>query len=357
VNQLLQRDPEVDADVRDVDVSVLVPVRDEMPQLERAVAAMLDQRFLGRIELLFINGGSQDGSRELLEQLAQRDRRVLLLDNPVRTTPHALNIGLRASRGTYVARMDAHTHYPPDYLRVGVARLRQGDVVSVSGPQLASGVGPWSRRVALALQTPLGVGSARFRRRTAQETEVPSGFTGLWRRDTLLEAGGWDEAWLNDQDTELAARLRRDGGRIVCVPEMAAAYVPRDSLRALYRQYRRYGWYRVKTSHRHPETLQAAQLLPAALVLTLPAALLSPWPVRQVARAGALAYVLLLGGTAASVARRGGRQDAAAVPLVHAVMHAAYGSGFLAGCRELGVPVRALIQATSPAARTSGLRS
>ena len=48
----------------------------------------------------------------------------------------ALNIGLENARGEFVARMDAHTLYPPDYLARGVERLRRGDVAWVSGPQL-----------------------------------------------------------------------------------------------------------------------------------------------------------------------------------------------------------------------------
>ena len=43
-----------------------------------------------------------------------------------------------------------------------------------------------------------------------------------------------------------AAQIRQAGGRIVCVPEMAASYIPRDTLPALARQYLRYGRYRVK---------------------------------------------------------------------------------------------------------------
>ena len=127
--------------------------------------------------------------------------------------------------------MDAHTHYPPDYLASGLERLRRGGVAHVSGPQIPKGEGRWSRRVALALSSRLGTGEADFRHMSDDEIEVDSGFTGMWLRSTLERHGGWDEDWPNDQDTELAARIRGDGGRIVCLPGMAAEYVPRDSLR------------------------------------------------------------------------------------------------------------------------------
>ena len=206
-----------------VDVSVLVPVLNEDRHLPEVVAAMLTQSFEGNAEFLFIDGGSKDRSVAILLEHAEGDPRVRVLRNPAGGIPEALNIGLHAARGTYVARMDAHAHYPSDYLRLGIERLQRGDVVSVSGPQLAAGDGRWSRRVSLALASPLGVGGAKFRRITAQEIEVDSGFTGMWRRADLVAHGGWDEAWANDEDLELAARLRSSGGRIVCLPAMAAS--------------------------------------------------------------------------------------------------------------------------------------
>ena len=133
---------------------------------------------------------------------------------------------------------------------------------------MAEGEGRWSRRVALALTTRLGTGGASFRHAADAEFEVDSGFTGLWWRETLERHGGWDEEWLNDQDFELAARIRKAGGTIVCVPAMAAGYIPRDGLGALARQYHRYGFYRVKTSLRHPESLRRSHVLAPGLVLT-----------------------------------------------------------------------------------------
>lgn len=325
-----------------VDVSVLIPVLDEQDHLRPAVDRMLAQEFHGEVEFLFLDGGSRDASRSILEEYSLKDSRVRVLDNPARRTPHALNVGLSRSCGTWVARMDAHTHYPADYLSRGVERLSCGDVVSVSGPQLATGDGRWSRRVALALSTPLGVGAARFRRRTEEETEVDSGFTGVWRRDVLMAVGGWDEEWVNDQDTELAARLRKDGGRIVCIPSMAASYVPRNSLSSLFGQYRRYGWFRVKTSHRHPETLRASQLLPPVLVTALVSSVVLPKRLARPARAGLAAYASVVAATAVAGSRQADMRDAAALPAVYGVMHLGYGVGFLSACAQLGVPVRAL---------------
>ena len=328
---------------REVDVSVLVPVLNEEQHVRAAVAALQAQRFDGELEFIFVDGASDDATRSILEELSRSDARVRVLDNPARRTPQALNLGLAAARGRFVARMDAHTRYPPDYLARGVARLLRGDVAHVSGPQLPRGDGTWSRRVALALGSRLGTGGAAFRHATETEIDVASGFTGIWLRSTLEAHGGWDEGWPQNQDAELAARIRGAGGRIVCVPELAAEYVPRDSLKALARQYFRYGLYRAKTSGLHPESMAASHLLPPAVATCLAGALL-PGPLGRLARRGAGVYGLALAASAVTAARErnAAPADAAAVPVVLAVMHMSWGLGFLSGSARFGPPVEAL---------------
>lgn len=328
-----------------IDVSVLVPVLNEERHLPAALAAMEAQRFAGEIELIFIDGGSTDATRRIIERAAARDPRVRLLKNPAGTTPVGLNVGLRHSRGEYVARMDAHTRYPPDYLAVGVARLQAGGVDWVAGPALAEGDGTWSHRVALALGSPLGTGGARFRHGLEYETEMETGFTGVWRKTTLAAHAGWDEGWPVNQDAELAARIRKTGGRIVCVPEMAAAYFPRNSLRALRRQYWRYGIYRAKTSRRHPQSLRRSNLMPPALVTCLTLSVTAPRRVRGIARLPVAAYLVLLAGNSAFVARRAPARDVIWLPLVLGTMHVAWGAGFLWSSLRSGPPWRAVLHA------------
>jgi succinoglycan biosynthesis protein ExoA len=326
----------------DIQVSVLIPVLNEETHLLEAARAMLAQELAGAAEFLFIDGGSHDASLEILESLRAADPRVHVLANPAHRTPQALNIGLRAARGEFVARMDAHTIYPERYLASGMARLQAGGVEWVSGPQLAIGTDPGSARVARALSASLGKGGARYRDALGREHEVDSGFTGMWRRDTLVRHNGWDEEWLNDQDLELAARIRKAGGRIVCIPEMAARYVPRATLTKLARQYLTYGTYRVKTARRHPETLRRSQILPPCLAGIAVLSVAFPRPrVKKAARFGLGVYaaVLLVGG---SRVNDGPAADGLLIPLVWATMHLSYGVGFLRGCARYGVPVSAV---------------
>lgn len=332
-----------------IDISVLTPTLNEAAGIEQTVHAMLEQRFPGTFELLFADGGSTDGTRAKLDALAATDPRVRVFDNPSRGTAAGLNVCLREARGTYVARMDAHTHYPVDYLARGVERLERGGTTWVAGPQRPVGRGPVSRAVVAALGSPLGRGGGRRWVQdgaAAKEYDLDTGvFCGVWRRDDVVRYGGWDEGWPRNQDSELAARFLRAGERIVCVPAMAADYQPRDSVRALFRQYRGYGQYRARTALRHPTSLRRSALLPPALVVTAAAAIAAPRPLRRLARAGVGAYAAAVGASAVQTARAGAGPDAALVPVVLATMHAAHGIGFFEGARRWGFPAAAVAHA------------
>ena len=82
---------------------------------------MRGQRYPGRLELLFMDGRSEDGTRAILEELARADDRIVVLDNPHRGIPQALNIGLEEfiEHAYYDA---GHMMYVRDQDRVKLSR-------------------------------------------------------------------------------------------------------------------------------------------------------------------------------------------------------------------------------------------
>jgi GT2 family glycosyltransferase len=331
-----------------VDCSVLVPVLNEQRHIEPMVAAMRAQRFAGTLEFVFADGGSTDRTRAILEQLASQDPRIRVFDNPRKTVSSGLNVALREARGRWVARMDGHTIYPADYVAHGIARLKRGDSSWISGPQRPRGHNRVSRAVALALDSPLGRGGSRKwgpsgDGEVRDEFEVDTGvFGGVWRRETLLAYGGWDERWDKNEDSELAGRFLRGRERLVCLPVMSADYTPRDTLRGLWRQYREYGRFRALSARHHPHSMRRSHLIAPALVVTAAVAAV-PGRLGRPARAGCGVYLAALAVTGLRAARRAPRPaDAALVPAVLMTMHGAHGVGELMGAARYGPPWAAL---------------
>ena len=339
-----------------------MPVFNEERFIEDSIAAMRGQRFPGQLEFLVVDGGSTDRTPEIVKALAREDDRIRLLFNPRRTAASGLNVALGHARGRWVARMDAHTEYPEDYLALGVERLQRGGTRWVSGLAVASGRGPVSRAVALALRSPLGRGGSRKwigDPGSDSEWELDSGvFAGVWERQTVLDYGGWDERWDRNQDSEMAGRFLAKGERLILIPAMGASYVPRDSLSSLARQYLHYGEFRTRTAVRHPHTMRRSHLLAPAVVATLPFAVI-PGPLRGLARLGLGTYLAaVITAAAKSAGEADSISDAALVAPVLVAMHFGHGLGALRESLTREAPVAAiagvlgldgLVRSTSPA--------
>jgi hypothetical protein len=156
-------------------VSVLMPVRNEAASVAGAVASVLAQTYPD-VEVLVVDGRSDDATGAIVAGLAAADPRVRLLDNPDRAISPALNVGLAAARGEFVARVDAHATVNDAYLALGVAHLQADPgLAAVGGRRTGVATTPTGRSIALALSSPFGVGnSLNHYASTVQETDHAS---------------------------------------------------------------------------------------------------------------------------------------------------------------------------------------
>ena len=140
----------------------------------------------------------------------------------------------------------------------------------------------------------------------------------------------------------MAGRFLARGERLLCVPAMGAAYVPRGSItRGLWRQYLDYGEYRAKTAERHPHTSAIAAAAPA-LVLDVAIALAGPRRLRSAARCGVGCYVAALHGLQSpALAMRGHALTRCWSRACWRTMHFGHGVGFIRGVARNGPPLAA----------------
>ena len=173
-------------------VSVIVPVLNEERHLADAVAMIAGQDYPGELEIVLALGPSSDGTDAVAAALAQADSRIRLVANPSGKTPAGLNAAIGASRGSIIARVDGHAEIPVDYVRVAVTALREHNAANVGGVMSAQGRTPFERAVATAMRSTIGVGNAAFHV-GGQAAEAETVYLGVFRRDVLLDVGGFDE--------------------------------------------------------------------------------------------------------------------------------------------------------------------
>lgn len=116
-------------------VSVLLPFRNATERLRHAISSMLEQS-MEDFELLLIDNGSTDGSRNVVESLANIDNRIRLLHELRVGIVPALNLGLALARGKYIARMDADDTSHPDRLALQVKYLDDNSTTDVVASQV-----------------------------------------------------------------------------------------------------------------------------------------------------------------------------------------------------------------------------
>lgn len=321
-------------------VSVVMPVRNEEKHLAASVQGVLDQHYPGSIELLLSVGPSHDHTEAIADELAAADDRIVVVPNPSGFTPQALNLGIAASRHDIIVRVDAHGELAPGYIETAVRLLAETGAANVGGLMDAQGVTPFEQAVAAAYNSRLGLGGGGFHLAKTPAGQADTVFLGVFRKDALVDVGGFDETLQRAQDWELNYRLRKAGHVVYFSPELRVTYRPRSSVRALATQFFRTGQWRREVVRRHPDTASLRYL--AAPTATVGVAAGTAVGLIGVAAgqkwlcagwAAPLGYAAIVTGGAVAMPEL----SAAArvrLPLVLAVMHLAWGAGFIVGLRE-----------------------
>lgn len=185
----------------DPDVTVLMPVRNGGRYLEAAMASILTQS-LRNFEFIVCDDGSTDDTPHVLARYAARDTRIRLLTLPQQGLVAALNRGMQEARTAWVARMDADDVASPDRLAVQLA-------VAEAHPE-AVGIGSAWRiidqngrplRIVRPPTDPGGIAAALVRYNCLAHP------TMLLRRQAVIAAGGYREAFRHAEDYDLWLRL------------------------------------------------------------------------------------------------------------------------------------------------------
>jgi GT2 family glycosyltransferase len=287
------------------------------------------------MEVIVVDGLSDDGTREILERLTQQHSEVRVVDNPRRITPCAMNAGIREACGQYIAILGAHCEYASDYLKTCVELLDEHPEVSCAGgPIISAGKSVFGQAVAAAMAHPVGIGNATHRHPDF-EGYAEGACYPVFRREIFEEIGLYDEMLVRNQDDELNYRLTKHGRKVFLSPRARSTYFVRETIHSLFRQYFEYGYWRVAVIRKHRMPASFRHLVPPAFVIGLVGLLilapLVPIGWRLALLAGPCLYGLILCGVGLSLSRRVGWRVGCLFPVAAATMHLAYGIGFMWG--------------------------
>lgn len=314
----------------------MIPARNDAAALPDAVRSVFDQRPDVASEVVIAVAPSTDATAEVASQLAQ-DPRVTVVANPAGRTGDGLNAAAAECSGDVLVRVDAHSILPPTYVAHALETLLETGAGNVGAIQSPVGHSRVQRGIAAAMRSRIGSGAVAYRG-TSQRQRVDTAFLGVFDRAAFDEVGGYDPAFVRNQDAELNIRLANAGYEVWLDPRLVVEYRPRASIGKLARQYWDYGWWRARTVRKHPGSLRWRQLAAPLVVLSTLASLvlaltLSPWiglvPVL---------YVLAVFAVACSSDGPAAERVLAAVAIV--TMHLSWGTSFLVSTGLQGVGAR-----------------
>jgi len=254
---------------KEIRVSVLIPCRNEVRYIERCIHNIFGfHQPDGGFEVIVIDGMSTDGTREVLSQLKNQFPELVVVDNPRKIVPTAMNLGIQNAKGDYIVRADVRCIHPESYLCDLVDLSEKTGADNVGGVLVPEfGDGYTQNAIALAYKSRIAMGGAlRDRGDFVGATDTVYG--GCFKRKRLLEVGMYDETMVRNQDDELSFRLREIGGKIIQDGRIKIQYYPRNSLWHLFKQFMQYGYWKVAVIKKHPQQASLRHFLPAVLVLS-----------------------------------------------------------------------------------------
>jgi succinoglycan biosynthesis protein ExoA len=256
---------------------IVIPCLNEAGLIAQVIARILGDDGLVDPLVLVADGGSTDGCREIVAEIAAHDRRVQLVANPGRLQSSGVNLaaGLAEDR-PWLVRIDAHADYPMTYVSTLIDEARRTGAHSVVVAMETRGEGGFQRAVAAAQNSWLGAGGAAHRI-GADARWVDHGHHALFSRDAFQRIGGYDESFSHNEDAELDLRLTQEGGKIWLTDRTRIVYHPRRTPRALWKQYVSYGKGRARTVLKHHMPLKMRQALPLAVAPAVLGALAAPF--------------------------------------------------------------------------------
>lgn len=323
-------------------LSVVCPIYNEERYIEKCINSILRQDYpKDKLEIILVDGMSTDRTREIVKSYMQKYSFIKMLDNPERIVPYAMNIGILASRGEIIIRLDGHVEYPNNYFSQLEKHLIELNADNVGALCETLPCGPSTKEIAIAeaLSSSFGMGNSYFRIGCDEIRQVDTVPFGCFKREVFDKVGLYDNELVRNQDDELNGRIIKNGGKIYLIPTIVTKYYARDKVFKVWKMFYQYGLYKPLVNKKLGSPATIRQFFPLAFVIGLVFGAVLACFSRTIAvlytSVLALYALLSLYFTLKSIKRTGKLGLVLYQPLIYLVVHISYGLGYLLGIYKI----------------------
>lgn len=236
-------------------VSIIITCYNEYACINKCLDSIIASEYdFDQIEIIIVDGMSDDGTREIIEDYCQHYGFVRLIDNPRRIKPAGNNLGIDAASHEYVLIMDGHTAYPPDYIKkvvqgsIETGSDNYGGIIEVL-PRENTLI---ARTLAIVNTSPFAVGNAHYRIGSNKVREVDSVPFGCFKRTLFDRIGMFHPDLPRAEDRDINARIKASGGTIYLDPSIKCQYFIRSRLLDYLKWIKANGYWVFYASHFTP---------------------------------------------------------------------------------------------------------
>jgi glycosyltransferase involved in cell wall biosynthesis len=252
-----------------------------------------------------------------------------------------MNIGIKASRGDIIVRLDAHATYASNYISVLVNKLIELNADNVGAPCRTDVLNKNPKTLAIreVLSNRIGVGNSIFRIGTNSIKEVDTVPFGCWKKDVFERFGYYDERLVRNQDIELNKRIKRSCGKIYLVPDTYCTYFPRETFWGMAKNNYANGKWNILTVYytKNIRSLSLRHFVPVLFLLSLVLPVFFAWLNKYILYISVLSlfvYSFLIISVSVFVAIKK-RLNLLYLIMGFIVLHISYGFGSLMGIKKI----------------------
>jgi peptidoglycan-N-acetylglucosamine deacetylase len=229
-------------------VAVLVPAYNERETVCKTIRSLLTST-ARNLEIIVVDDGSKDDTLKTLKRAFKRNHRVRIFAQPNGGKASALNFAIQKTDAEIVITLDADTIFASTAIELLVRHFHDPAVGAVAG---AVFVGNQTNLIT-KLQALEYVVSQNFDRRALEMvngiTVVP-GAIGAWRRQAIIEAGGFPSNTLAE-DADATITLERNGWKVLAEPDAVACTEAPETIRAFMKQRLRWTFGLLQVAFKH----------------------------------------------------------------------------------------------------------
>lgn len=318
-------------------ISVILVTYNEQQYIENALLSLIEQTYpMDRYEILIVDGKSTDNTLSLVQNMKNKNTQIdiKIIDNPKRILAAGWNIGIKAAKGEYVVRIDAHAEAKNNFIEKNVETIiRVPEAVCVGGKLITKSMTGGNEAVSKVLSSPFGVGNSSFRV-SDKEGFADTAVYGLYRKEIFKEVGYFDEFFVRNQDIELHSRIRAAGGKFYFNPDIECIYYSRNTVKKMVKQALGNGKWNMILIRTHKAALSIRHLVPFVFVVFLVFSTIGGIFYKKIWLLEALIVLThLLLGVIASIKKTKKITEIITMPMIFFALHISYGIGYFSGLR------------------------